>query len=64
MKRFEYKTVKISPKSIWNSEIKPEEIDDVLNDLGRQGWELVSVQDLTVSGMSISYLYTLKRQTL
>lgn len=64
MKRFEYKTVKITPKSIWSTEIKSEEIDDVLNDLGREGWELVTVQDLSVSGSSFSYLYTLKRQTL
>ncbi|MCA5004423.1 DUF4177 domain-containing protein [Sphingobacterium bovistauri] len=64
MKRFEYKTIKIAPNSMWTTEIKVEDIEETLNDLGRQGWELVSVQDLSMSGTSFSYMYTFKRQTL
>ena len=64
MKRFEYKSVKMEPKSIWSGEISIEDIDIELNNLGCEGWELVNVQDLAFAGSSYSYLYTFKRETI
>jgi hypothetical protein len=64
MKRFEYKTVKVEPKGFWGTILEPEEIDKILNEFGRQGWELVSVQDLTFGGNSWTFHYTFKRETI
>jgi hypothetical protein len=64
MKRFEYKTVKIEPKGFWGTKLDENEIDKILNELGRQGWELVSMQDLAISGSSWTFHYTFKRETI
>lgn len=64
MKRFEYKTLKIEPKGFWGTKFEPEHIDQQLNELGQQGWELVSVQDSEMSGMTTSYHYTFKREKI
>ncbi|TCV07255.1 uncharacterized protein DUF4177 [Sphingobacterium alimentarium] len=64
MKRFEYKTLKIEPRGFWGNKLDAEEIDKVLNELGRQGWEMVSMQDLSVSGSSWTFHYTFKRETI
>lgn len=64
MKRFEYKTLKIEPKGFWGTKLVAEEIDKILNELGRQGWELVCIQDLAVSGSSWTFHYTFKREII
>ncbi|HAE69912.1 MULTISPECIES: DUF4177 domain-containing protein [Sphingobacterium] len=64
MKRFEYKTLKIEPKGFWGTKLDPEKIDEILNDLGNQGWELVTMQDLEVNGNSWSFHYTFKREKI
>lgn len=61
-KKFEYKTLKIEPKGIWGTKLDPIEIDNILNQMGHEGWELVSMQDLAISGSSWSFHYTFKRQ--
>ena len=61
-KKFEYKTLKIEPKGFWGTKLDADEIDKILNELGQQGWELVSMQDLSVSGSSWTFHYTFKRQ--
>jgi len=64
MRRFEYKTLKIEPKGFWGTKLDADEIDKILNDLGRQGWELVCMQDLAVSGSSWTFHYTFKREII
>lgn len=64
MKRFEYKTLKIEPKGFWGTKLDPEKIDEILNDLGNQGWELVTMQDLEVNGNSWYFHYTFKREKI
>lgn len=61
MTKFEYKTVIFSPKGNWSMKFDQELIDKTLNDLGAEGWELVSVQDITWSGTIWSLNYTFKR---
>ncbi|GHE41090.1 DUF4177 domain-containing protein [Sphingobacterium griseoflavum] len=61
MKRFEYKTVKVEPKGFWQKKLDPQELDNILNTLGQEGWELVAMQDLAVSGTSWTFHYTFKR---
>lgn len=62
MKKFEYKTIKIEPTGFWGTILDVEEIDKILNEWGRQGWELVSMQDLSVSGSSWTFHYIFKRE--
>lgn len=62
MKKFEYKTLKIEPKGFWGTRLDTDEIDNILNELGIQGWELVSMQDLSISGSSWTFHYTFKRE--
>lgn len=67
MKRFEYKTLEINPhKQRWViPEFNVTEIDKILNEMGRQGWELVSVEDRNVGyGTTGSFFYTFKRESL
>lgn len=61
-KRFEYKTVEIKSKSIWTMEVPTAEIDEILNRMGQDGWELVVVKELVGMGSSLSSLYTFKRE--
>lgn len=62
MKRFEYKTLKIKATGFWGTKFSEEDIDDQLNELGNQGWELVSVQHGGYSGNTYELFYTLKRE--
>lgn len=64
MKKFEYKTLKIEPTGFWGSKHDAEDIDRILNELGNQGWELVSMQDLALGGNSWTFHYTFKREIL
>lgn len=62
MKKFEYKTIVIKPTGFWGMKMDSEEIDSALNEMGKQGWELTTVQDgLTASGVTAFY-YTFKRE--
>lgn len=62
MKRFEYKTIEIKPKGSWSSKFDFVEIDKTLNELGRQGWELVAVESKEMSGTVYGFHYTFKRE--
>lgn len=44
-KKFEYKTLEIRPTGTWKSKFDIVEIDKILNDFGKDGWELVSMED-------------------
>jgi hypothetical protein len=41
--RWEYKVIKFSKRSFFSGTIDPEAFEAELNNLGRDGWELVSV---------------------
>lgn len=60
--KFEYKTLKIEPKGFWGTKLDTTEIDKTLNELGLQGWELVSMQDISLNSVSWTFHYTFKRQ--
>ena len=40
MPKFEYKTIEIKGQSFWKTTLNTEVIDNTLNELGQQGWEL------------------------
>ncbi|MES2674906.1 MAG: DUF4177 domain-containing protein [Pseudomonadota bacterium] len=41
--RWEYKTLKYTKRSFFTGAVDAEELQQMLNDLGRDGWELVSI---------------------
>lgn len=62
-KRFEYKTLVIEPKGFWSTRFEPSDIDNDLNKLGMDGWELVSVESRNWGqGSTSSFFYTFKRE--
>ncbi|WP_312822591.1 DUF4177 domain-containing protein [Epilithonimonas sp.] len=61
-KRFEYKTIEIKPKSIWSVKIEISDLENELNKLGMDGWEVVTMVPFTSTGTTQGFLYTLKRE--
>lgn len=41
--RWEYKTLKFTKRQFFTGAMDPEALEQMLNDLGREGWELVSI---------------------
>lgn len=62
MKRFEYKTIEVKPKGTWTSKFDIVEIDKILNEMGSQGWELVTTESRDMSGTAYGFHYTFKRE--
>jgi hypothetical protein len=42
MKKFEYQTIIIEPKGIFGGKINADSFTQTLNNMGKQGWELVN----------------------
>lgn len=63
MTKFEYKVIEIKPESIW-SELTPELIEQKANEMGSQGWELVSVLSKVMTGVSVGVTFIFKRPAL
>jgi hypothetical protein len=45
MKSFEYKVMEVEARGFWNNKVKASDIEKMLNQLGADGWELVSTFD-------------------
>ena len=61
MKKWEYKTLRV-PISMWSGKLDIEKVDEILNKMGRAGWELVTNQTRSSSGSDFSFYYTFKRE--
>ncbi len=62
MQRWQYKTVKVEAEGWMGGIVNVQELDDVLNDLGAQGWELTSVFDTNMAqGASREIVAVFKR---
>ena len=62
MARWEYKTVEVKMKGWLQKKLNPDEVDETLNELGRQGWELVNAEGwTTMQGATCAGVYTFKR---
>ncbi len=60
MEKWEYKTIIIDREGIFRTKF---EIDENLNEMGNEGWELVSiVSPVAGSGMSVQMFATFKRK--
>jgi len=62
MQKFEYKTIKMKPKSSgFSQKLEDENLVEEMNVLGKDGWELVTSIDNKIGGSSISILLIFKR---
>ncbi|QKZ15006.1 DUF4177 domain-containing protein [Spirosoma sp. KUDC1026] len=63
MRKFEHRILHVTPDSFWSIKIDAQELTDTLNELGRQGWEVVSAVDTDISGTGVKALmFVLKRE--
>ena len=63
MENFEYKVVVYDTKGFWGGSVEPSQLEDRLNQLGRDGWELVSCTSTSQSyGSSKSIVFIFKRK--
>ncbi len=60
MTSWEYKIISTS-KSLFTGKDK-ENVDDVINSFGKDGWELISVVPDTMTGTISGYIFFFKRQ--
>jgi len=60
MVSFEYKVV-VTDRSIWSG-VEKTDIESILTDMGRNGWELTSVVPITNGGTTTNLRYFFKRQ--
>ena len=63
MKQFEYRILDVIAGGFWGGKIDAQELTDKLNELGREGWEVVSTVDLNrYEGGTKGLLVMLKRE--
>jgi hypothetical protein len=61
--RFEYKTVKVETGGLMGGKLDAGKLDGMLNDLGRDGWELVTAFDTSMgAGTTRDIVAIFKRQ--
>lgn len=64
MEKFEYKVVTYDPNGFLGGNVKIDQIEDQLNQLGNEGWELVSCTSSNQSyGSTKSLVCIFKRRT-
>lgn len=62
MQKFEYKTIKMKPKTaVFSQKLEDEELVEEMNELGKDGWELVTSIDNKFGGTSKSIVLIFKR---
>ncbi|MBI5095187.1 MAG: DUF4177 domain-containing protein [Candidatus Hydrogenedentes bacterium] len=62
MTRWEYWTVTLKPTGFWTAKLEDSEVTAILNNAGREGWELAAAPALTMSyGQTGGVLLLFKR---
>jgi Domain of unknown function (DUF4177) len=63
MKKFEYKVLDVPAKGFFGGKINHQELSDKLNELGREGWDAVSMGNTNMySNASRGIIVILKRE--
>lgn len=64
MERWEYKTIKVNTKGFMGGILELHDFENEINNLGSQGWELVSCFDTSASqGVTREVIAVFKRKT-
>lgn len=61
---YQYKTVKIQTTGLRGGEIDTEDLDDLLNSFGSQGWELVNVFDTSTANGASKYIVAIFKRAI
>ncbi len=66
MKRFEYKVLEVATRFSWSGgKINLQDLTNKLNELGKQGWEVVNTTDTNMyQGASRGLIIILKRELI
>ncbi len=66
MKQFEYKNIEFEPsgKFIKSIRIDSSELENQLNEIGRNGWELVNSTDYSLNGYTQKIIMFFKREII
>jgi hypothetical protein len=56
--QWEYKTITVT---LFECRLKDKEVDTQFSEIGKDGWELVSVTPVVLKGETISLIHTFKR---
>ena len=65
MKKYEYKTQVIEAQGLWGGKINVGEFNNSLNEMGRDGWELVgTTASNEAAGRTASIICVFKRELL
>ncbi|MCE5171626.1 DUF4177 domain-containing protein [Paenibacillus profundus] len=62
MEQWEYKTLKIKTGGFLGGKVDEKSFEDELNQLGMDGWELVSCFDTSLSGQTTDVISVFKRR--
>jgi hypothetical protein len=61
--KWEYKTIKLKTRGIWGGNFDESELDNMMNEYGSEGWELVAGFDTsTGTGETSDVVIIFKRQ--
>lgn len=61
---YQYKTVKIQTTGLRGGEIDTDDLDDLLNSFGSNGWELVNAFDTSTANGASKYVVAIFKQPI
>jgi Domain of unknown function (DUF4177) len=64
MHQWEYKTVRLTTKGLLGGVLDTEDFDQKLNELGSNGWEMISTYTNVIYGSSRDVVAVFKRQRI
>ncbi|HET9819087.1 MAG TPA: DUF4177 domain-containing protein [Rhodanobacteraceae bacterium] len=60
--RHEYKIITFSDREFVSAKVKWQKLESQLNDLGKDGWGILSIQPMTLGGSNTGVVVFLQRQ--
>lgn len=64
MKKYEYRTKLIDAKGMWGGKVSVSDFNQMLNESGQDGWELVSMTDSNQGGGSTRWIICVFKREL
>lgn len=61
MQKFEYKVVKVDAKGFWSSTVTPTDMEVLLNQLGQDGWDLITAFNTSIYESKVGNVMIFKR---
>lgn len=62
MQTYEYKVIDVKPGGFWGTKLDPQDIENKINSMAMEGWELVNSLDMNAyEGMTSKIVFIFKR---